>query len=74
VTTPTKNCGHARKIILDGHFWNPTVANTLGLILTKQRDTKPYPVFVFLPSFRTNILEKFVVNFVLNEAEEQRGI
>jgi hypothetical protein len=20
VTTPTKNCGHARKVILDGHF------------------------------------------------------
>jgi hypothetical protein len=27
----------------------------------QQRSTNPYPVIVFLPSFRTNVLAKFVV-------------
>jgi hypothetical protein len=32
----------------------------------------PYPVFVLLPSFGTNILAKFVVNFVLHEGRRTR--
>jgi hypothetical protein len=39
----------------------------LTLIRTRQRDMNPYPVFVLLLSFTTNILAKFVVNFVPNE-------
>ena len=31
------------------------------------RSMNPRPVFVLLPLFRTTILAKFVVNFVLNE-------
>jgi hypothetical protein len=41
------------------------------LIRRKQRDMNPYPVFVLLPSFTTNILEKFVVNFVPNEGQRR---
>ena len=32
----------------------------------------PYPVFVLLPSFGTNILAKFVVNFVPNEGRRTK--
>jgi hypothetical protein len=39
----------------------------LALIRTKQRDMNPYPVFVLPPSFTTNILAKFDVNFVPNK-------
>ena len=31
------------------------------------KNADPNPVFVLLPSFTTNILAKFVVNFVTNE-------
>jgi hypothetical protein len=32
----------------------------------------PYPIFVLLPSLRTNILAKFVVNFVPNESRRTK--
>ena len=38
----------------------------------KKRDVNPYPVFVLLPSFTTNILAKFVVNFVPNEGRRTK--
>ena len=41
----------------------------LTLTQTKQRDMNPYPVFVLLLSFGTNILAKFFVNFVLHEGK-----
>jgi hypothetical protein len=45
----------------------------LTLIRIKQRDMNPYPVFVLLPSFTTNILAKFVVGTSFcTKAERQR--
>jgi hypothetical protein len=44
----------------------------IALIRRKQRDMNPYPDFVLLPSFTTNILEKFVVNFVPNEGRRTK--
>jgi hypothetical protein len=48
------------------------LSQILTLIRTKQRDMNPYPVFVLLPSFTTNILAKFVVNFVPNEGRRTK--
>jgi hypothetical protein len=48
------------------------LTQVLTLIRTKQRDMNPYPVFVLLPSFTTNILAKFVVNFVPNEGRRTK--
>jgi hypothetical protein len=44
----------------------------LTLNRTKQRDMNPYPVFVLLPLFTTNILTKFVVIFVLHEGRRTK--
>jgi hypothetical protein len=39
---------------------------------TARHSMNPYPVFVPLPSFTTNILAKFVVNFVLHEGRRTK--